>query len=143
MLRANPIFYLLEMLWRFSKGNRPRVVIYSVFLLIGTAIGMLEPFIIAKLLDVIQFQGVTRENISFILFLASLFIAVQFGFWAFWYPARVMEISNAFRVRANYKLFLLEGTLDLPAAWHTDHHSGDTIDKIEKGTTNLFRFMVK
>lgn len=140
MLRTNPIFYLFGMLWRFSKGNRPRVVFYCVFILIATAIGMLEPFIIAKLLDVVQFEGVTQANISFILFLASLFIAVQFAFWAFWYPARVTEISNAFRVRAHYKLFLLEGTLDLPAAWHTDHHSGDTIDKIEKGTTNLFRF---
>lgn len=28
----------------------------------------------------------------------------------------------------------------LPMEWHADHHSGDTIDKIEKGTTALFNF---
>lgn len=28
----------------------------------------------------------------------------------------------------------------LPLSWHTDHHSGNTIDKIEKGTNAIFSF---
>ncbi|MFH1173421.1 MAG: ABC transporter ATP-binding protein [bacterium] len=28
----------------------------------------------------------------------------------------------------------------MPPEWHTDHHSGDTIDKIEKGTSSIYRF---
>jgi len=140
MISDNPIFYCFRKLWEFSSGNRHKVVLYCVLIFTATVVGMLDPFIIAKLLDVVQFEGVTRDNISFIIFLASLFVLAQLGFWAFWYPGRVIEISNAFLVRAKYKLFLLEGTLDLPAAWHTDHHSGDTIDKIEKGTGSLFRF---
>jgi len=43
-------------------------------------------------------------------------------------------------MRANYKNYLLEGTLSLPASWHPDHHSGDSIDKIEKATNALFQF---
>jgi len=34
----------------------------------------------------------------------------------------------------------LKGVMTLPMEWHTDHHSGDTIDKIEKGTNSLFSF---
>ncbi len=45
-----------------------------------------------------------------------------------------------FLVRANYKKHLLDCTIGLPLEWHTDHHSGDTIDKIEKGTKALYSF---
>ena len=30
--------------------------------------------------------------------------------------------------------------MDLPVEWHKDHHSGDTIDKIEKASERLFEF---
>jgi ABC-type multidrug transport system fused ATPase/permease subunit len=43
-------------------------------------------------------------------------------------------------VRSAYKHYLLKGTLELPIDWQTDHHSGDTIDKIEKGTNAMFGF---
>ena len=138
--RDNPIIFLSRKLWEFSAGNRPKVVLYIVLFIFANVIGTVEPFIIAKILDVIQFGGVTHENISSLLFLASLFVLLQIAFWIFWGPARVTEITNAFLARAKYKLFLLEGTLALPAAWHTDHHSGDTIDKIEKGANGLYRF---
>jgi ABC-type multidrug transport system fused ATPase/permease subunit len=59
-------------------------------------------------------------------------------FWAFHGPARVLEIYNAFKVRRNYRYKLLEGVMNLPLDWHTEHHSGDTIDKVEKGTSSNF-----
>ena len=34
----------------------------------------------------------------------------------------------------------MEGILALPSEWHTNHHSGDTIDKVNKGTEALYRF---
>ncbi len=138
--RDNPIIFLSGKLWEFSAGNRRKVVLYIVLFVFANIIGTLEPFVIAKILDVIQFGGVTQENISFLLLLTSLFVATQIAFWVFWGPARVIEITNAFLARAKYKMYLLEGTLALPAAWHTDHHSGDTIDKIEKGSSGLYRF---
>ena len=43
----------------------------------------------------------------------------------------IHENENAFVAKVNYRKYLLDGTMDLPASWHADHHSGDTIDKIE------------
>lgn len=139
-LNNNPIVFLVRKLWQFSQGNRKRVVLYVLLFLGANTVATIEPLLVAKVLDVIALEGVTHENIRFIILLSSLFIAVQFAFWMFHGPARVIEITNAFKARANYKMFLLEGTLDLPASWHTDHHSGDTIDKIEKGSQALYRF---
>lgn len=124
----------------YSRGNRHNVVFYFVLFLCANIVSLIEPFLVARVLDVIQVQGVTPDNLRFILLLSSIFIALQLAFWLFHGPARVIETANAFQVRANYKLYLLNGTLDLPAAWHADHHSGDTIDKIQKGTDALYDY---
>ncbi len=140
MLRENPIFFLTEKLWVYSKGNRKKVILFFSLFILANTVAFFEPFVVAKILDTIQIQGVTRDNLPFILLLSSGIIALDVGFWLFHGPARVLENNNAFLARANYKMELLRGTLDLPAAWHTDHHSGDTIDKIEKGTAALYDF---
>lgn len=139
-LKDNPIIFLSRKLWHFSAGNRKKVVLYILLFLGANTVATAEPLLVAKVLDVISAEGVTRENIRFIILLSASFIGVQFAFWMFHGPARVLEITNAYKARIAYKMFLLEGTLDLPANWHTDHHSGDTIDKVEKGTQALYRF---
>ena len=136
----NPIFYLFRQMWRFSAGNRPRVILFVSFLTIANIISLLEPLIVAKILNTVQEQGITFQNIHTFFGLISLFVLQTIAFWLFHGPARVWEETNSFLVRANYKKYLLDGTINLPLEWHTDHHSGDTIDKIEKGTKALYNF---
>ncbi|MBW2996703.1 ABC transporter ATP-binding protein/permease, partial [Candidatus Woesearchaeota archaeon] len=120
--------------------NRHMVLLYSALFFVANSLHMFEPLIIAKVLNIIQEQGVTSANLSTILWYLSLFIFLYLGFWAFHGPARVIERKNAFLCRANYKKHLVDGTLGLSPEWHTDHHSGDTIDKIEKGTRGMFEY---
>ncbi len=35
---------------------------------------------------------------------------------------------------------MFDKAMDLPVSWHKDHHSGDTIDKINKASENLYQF---
>jgi len=139
-LNNNPVLFLLKRLWKYSVGNRRMVVLYFVLFLGANTVYLLEPFFVAKILDVIQFQGVTQATLPLIVLLSSSFVGVQLAFWAFHGPARVIERKNSYLVNANFRMFLVNGVLDLPAAWHTDHHSGDTIDKIEKGSNALGNF---
>jgi ABC-type multidrug transport system fused ATPase/permease subunit len=136
----NPISSLAKKAWNFSAGNRPRVVLFVIFFIIANIISLLEPLIVAKILNTVQEHGISQENFHTYLFLISLFIIQTVAFWIFHGPARVIETTNAFLVRANYKQYLLRGTLSLPLDWHTDHHSGDTIDKIEKGSKAIYDF---
>lgn len=137
---AEPVIYLAKKTWRFSKGRRHKIILYIFLFLIAHAINFLEPLIVAKLVNIIQEQGINSGNLSVILIYISLFLALTFGFWLFHGPARVLERNNAFLVRANYRKYLLDGVMDLDPEWHTNHHSGDTIDKIDKGTKALYRF---
>ncbi|OGF69200.1 hypothetical protein A3C73_04870 [Candidatus Giovannonibacteria bacterium RIFCSPHIGHO2_02_FULL_44_11] len=94
----------------------------------------------AAILNELQRNGISHANIKYLCFLLSLFIVRWFVAWIFHGPARMMENKNAFLVRANYKKYLLGGIMFLPLEWHTDHHSGDTIDKVEKGSRGLYNY---
>jgi ATP-binding cassette, subfamily B, bacterial len=139
-LLDNPIIYLTRLMWKYSKGNRKSVIFYFTLFIFANLIGLLDPLILAKILNIIQEQGITAQNYLTIIGYISLFIAVSIGFWIFHGPARYIEEKNAFSVRANYKKYLIDGTMQLSANWHSNHHSGDTIDKIEKGTTALYNY---
>lgn len=138
--RDNPIVYLSAKTWLYSKGNRKNVVLYFILFVIANSIALLETLLIAFILNMIQAEGVTPANWPRLLGYLSLIIAINAAFWAFHGPARVIETTNAFKARANYKEYLLAGTFALPVEWHTDHHSGDTIDKIEKGAQGLYSY---
>ena len=136
----NPLIYLFQKMWAYSKGNRGNVVFYIVLSIFATLLLALEPLIVGLFLNTMQTEGVTRQALPHLLLILSLLFFLELGFWAMHGPSRVIENRNAFFVRKNYKNYLLAGTMALPIEWHTDHHSGNTINKIEKGTTALFNF---
>ena len=136
--KRNPLTYLIKKMWHYSGDNRPKVALYTTLFVFSNIIASAEPLLVGIVLNIIQLEGVTSANIYSIALLPVLLLVKELIFWAFHGPARVMENRNAFIVRANYKNFLLDGTMALPIEWHTDHHSGETIDKVEKGSSNLF-----
>ena len=136
----NPIFYLTRKTWQYSQGNRKNVVRYVFLFILANGIVLTEPLIIAALLNTVQQSGVTDQSLPWLLIYLALLFLLTPGFWLFHGPARLIENKNAFLARANYKKYLLSGVMALPPEWHTDHHSGDTIDKIEKGTKALFEY---
>lgn len=136
----NPISYLLIKMWHYSKGNRGSVVLYSVLFVISNMIYFLEPLVIARILDIVQLQGLNAETFPVLLTYLAYLPLLTLGFWLFHGVGRQIELQNAFLVKANFKRFLVDTVLSYPLEWHTNHHSGDSIDKIEKGSTALNRF---
>ncbi|PIN75109.1 hypothetical protein COV18_05140 [Candidatus Woesearchaeota archaeon CG10_big_fil_rev_8_21_14_0_10_37_12] len=138
--KDDPIIYLTRLMWTYSKGNRSSLILCTFLFFCSGIVAFFEPLIVAKLLNIIQEQGIHSGNIPTILGLLFLFILLVLGFWIFHGPARVIERKNAFMVEVNYKKSLIDGTMNLPMDWHTNHHSGNTIDKIEKGTVALEQY---
>ena len=138
---GNPLLYLFGKTWHYSAGNRQKVVWYwLMFIIANTIILFGQPLVMAKIMDVIQKQGITATNLRLLVGLLMLTLLIELIFWAIHGPARCIERCNAFKARVNYRKHLLQGVMTLPMEWHVDHHSGDTIDKIEKGTSGLFSF---
>ena len=139
-LTENPVIYLAAKMWKYSKGTRKNIVLFFVLFTIANSIELLEPLLVAKILNTIQTQGVTDRNIFSLFLYLFGFLAITLAFWSFHGPARFIENVNAFRVENNYRRYLISGVMALPLEWHTDHHSGDTIDKIERGSGGLEGF---
>ncbi|MBW6461434.1 MAG: ABC transporter ATP-binding protein/permease [DPANN group archaeon] len=139
-IKDNPVIYLTRTMWKYSKGNRKQVILYFIMFIIANILNLIEPLLIAKILNTIQLEGLSATNFNTIIFYLFLFVVLSIIFWIFHGPARILEYRNAFLVRANYKKYLLNGTMSLHAKWHTDHHSGDTIDKINKSTDALYKY---
>lgn len=116
------------------------MVLYITMFVVANLLIALEPLIVGLFLNILQVQGVHRATLPHLFFVLLLLPILEAAFWLLHGPARIIENQNAFVVRANYKNYLLRGTMALPIEWHTDHHSGDTIDKIEKGTEAIFNF---
>jgi ATP-binding cassette subfamily B protein len=138
---GNPLLFLFAKTWHYSAGNRANVVLFLAMFIVAELITLIfQPLVLANMMNVVQRDGITRDSIGTLFLLLALILAIEILFWAFHGPARVLERVNAFSGRANYRGFLLRGVMTLPMEWHAEHHSGNTIDKIEKGTSALFEF---
>ncbi len=128
------------MLWRYSAGNRKKLILYSLMSAGAVLAWSLEPLVVGWLLNEVQQNGVGAHNATFLVGLIATFFAVEVVGWALHGPSRIMETENAFMAKVKYKTHLLGGVLAYPIEWHTNHHSGDTIDKVEKGAQGVYGF---
>lgn len=139
--KPSSLVYLFGKTWKYSEGNRKNVVLYWIMFIVANTLNLVgEPFLIARLINEVQENGISGDNINFLFMLLGILVLIEFVFWAIHGPARCIERENAFKVRYNYRHFLLKGVMTMPMDWHTEHHSGDTIDKVGKGTTGLYSF---
>ncbi len=137
----NALSYLFGKTWHYSEGNRKSVVAYWLMFLVANAANLIGgPLLMASFINRIQAEGITHENFALLMFILSLTIVLELTFWGFHGPARLIERANAFWVRARYRERLIGGVLSLGLDWHAEHHSGDTIDKVEKGSSALHDF---
>ena len=136
----NPVIYIWRRMYHNAGKRHKKIFLTTVMFVMSGLIYAAQPLVFAYFLNSIQKNGINKENILVLFFALFLFFLCELGSWAFWGPARIIEQDTAFLVKKNYKEYLLRGTMALPLAWHTDHHSGDTIDKVEKGTNAIFSF---
>jgi ATP-binding cassette, subfamily B, bacterial len=136
----NPIFNLFRYTWRYSEGNRGNVVIFIIMSLAANTAQLLEPYLVSKAFNAVQFSSNDPRLLNNLIFYLSSLVGITLVFWLLHGISRNIEIRNSFFVRKKYKLDMMEKILSLPTSWHKDHHSGETIDKINKASENLFEF---
>ena len=145
-LGGNPLLYLFKKMWHYSAGNRKTIVWFWLMFAIAESISMVShPLLLSKIMNLAQAAimkhgYITRDELGPLWGLLALTVLVDVAFWTLHGPARVMERRNGFQVRANYRKYLQKGVMALPMEWHVEHHSGETSDKMEKGTEALLNF---
>lgn len=139
-LNRIPLFLLLSRGWQFARGYRRAMVFYFFLFALAEACALSEPYVIGQLLNNVQ-AGLTKagaaaawKNVSFYLI---IYFVSQVLFWIFHGPGRVIERYVAYHIKANYKAFLFGVVTEKPLQWHREHHSGESISKINRATNSL------
>lgn len=143
MLKRFPIIYLVMKGWQYAGQYRSAMVWYTIMFAIAQGIALSEPYVIGRLLNSVQTDVAKAHSDTLmhdICVNLGLFFAIQFVFWVFHGPGRVIERFVQFQIKVKYKTTLFKMVTDLPMQWHRDHHSGDSIDKINRATNSLSEF---
>ncbi|PKL36452.1 hypothetical protein CVV38_00920 [Candidatus Peregrinibacteria bacterium HGW-Peregrinibacteria-1] len=139
-LAQEPTIFLLKKMWKYAKGHRHLVLIFTGMFILAQLTLLLSPLLFGVIINEIQANGVTDNNLTHIIILLLGFVAIDLGFWIFHGPARLLENIAAFRSERNYREHLLSGVLNLGLSWHSTHDSGDTIDKVNNASMGMYRF---
>lgn len=140
MEKTNPIVNLFRYTWRYSEGNKVMVVVFILLSFLANFVQLFEPVVVSRAFNAVQFNPGDPNLLRNVIYNLSLVVLITLLFWAMHGTSRVIELKNGFFVRKKYKLQMFGKILALPTSWHKDHHSGDTIDKINKASEGLYEF---
>lgn len=137
-LKKEPTIFLVRKMWEFAGQYKWAVIVFWALSFAGQFVWMVSPLVFGKIINELQINGLS--NLSYLLWLIAGLFLIDIGGWLFHGPSRVLENITGFKIGYNYKKYLYNGVLSLPLSWHTDHDSGDTIDKVNKATDALYDF---
>lgn len=137
---VNPIANTFKTEWQHLGKRKKIFLLYASLFLIAGIIGLMTPLVIGLIFNKVQAQITTDAELRDLIKTIILLVVVNIGFWAFHGTARVLESKTGFFVNRNYINSKIERILELPIKWHKDHHSGSTIDKINRSASSVNTF---
>lgn len=138
-VKNNPICYLATRMWQFGEGRRKTIVLTLVSSACAMAIWLMIPLVMARFINQAQ-QAASNDSLVECAWLLAISVLLGIAAWAFHGPSRVTELITSVAVRRNMQVGLLTKVTRLPVRWHTEHHSGETIDRVTKAGSALTEF---
>lgn len=129
---------LLKTSWKYAYGYRKKMILTYVMFVLSNIIWMAAPYVLSLILNQLQAGG--DGMMLRVTWLLVLYASLDFWFWLFHGPARVMERTVAFHVVKHFNEDMFDIISKLPLKWHKDHHSGNTISRIRKASDALKDF---
>lgn len=130
---------LFKIYWLYAADKRLQIVGYIFCHIFATMALLSIPLIFAQILNTLQLSETDEiiQNISiWIFFWITSFIL----FNIFHRIGRFFEFKIAYRVKKNFILSYYNRLVSLPLDWHSEHHSGDKINRVNLAARALFNF---
>jgi len=138
--RKNPIINVLKTEWE-HLGSRRKIFLFYMFLfMIAGSVGLMSTLVIGWIFNTIQQTISSDSELRKLIFMIFLLLIIKIIFWMFHGTARILESLTGFQVHKNYTGRKIFKILELPVKWHKDNHSGDTIDKVNRGRDAIDNF---
>jgi ABC-type multidrug transport system fused ATPase/permease subunit len=138
----NPYLSLLKTAWTYARtSERKKYLLVYVMFFGANIIASLSPLLFGWFVD--NVQNDTQRVIHYTLIYTGAYLGLKLLEWCLHGPARIMERTLAYHISRNYLQEKYHQTLHVPAQWHQDHHSGATINRLQKAYEALRAFFDK
>ncbi len=138
--RKNPIINILKKEWEFLGSRRKLFIFYIFLFFIAGTVSLMTNLVIGWIFNSIQQTITSDSELNKLIFMIFLILAIKITFNIFHVTARIFESLTGFQVHKNYTNNKIYKILELPVKWHKDNHSGDTIDKVNRGRDAIKNF---
>jgi ATP-binding cassette, subfamily B, bacterial len=135
---ANPYFHLVSLSWHHAVGHRKRFVLFYGLSILSNLSLLALPFLLGKIFDTLQRNP--PDLLMELVWWMSLYAVLNFLFWGLHGPARVIERKVAFHIKLHFMDDMYRRIKELPMKWHQNHHSGNTINRVNKAALGLYDF---
>jgi len=139
-IKQEPVTFMIRRMWQFSEGIKTKIFLMWFLAVMGRLVWLTPALVFGIFLNEAQINGIHPENIRYIMLLLFSVFLTSIGGWFFHGPSRIMERQIGYTIDRKYKKYLYNAVLSLPLTWHSDHDSGDTIDKVNKATEAVYEF---
>lgn len=133
-----PYIKLVHAIWENGKAWHRSILGYYLAYIFAQGFLSLNPYAFGKTLDLLQ--HFSADKLSQIIFWLIFGVMVHPLFWLFHGPARIVERKVALHIKQNFMRNLYQNLTQLPLKWHQNHHSGDSITRINRACTALYQF---
>jgi ABC-type multidrug transport system fused ATPase/permease subunit len=136
--QRNPFGFLISRGWQYAGRHRWIIITCYSMHACAQAAQLAEPYVIGQLLNTVQMHATAPANLTRDIFNGlAIYFFLQSTFWVFHGPARYLEMFVGFQIKRNYRTALFQMVTCLPLSWHRQHHSGESIDKINRAANSL------
>lgn len=130
---------LWQEIWPYAGSQKKVIIGYHLMYAVAISISITIPYWVGQLVNTLQTSGPNLlQDASYYMW---LIIMCQFCFWGLHAPGRIMERRASQIVMVNFTSAMFGKLTDLPLSWHQDHHSGSTINRINKSSGAMKSFV--
>lgn len=132
--------YLVKQLWKYAGTERWKIVTYYLLHAASVLGDLGKPYAFAMVLNALQVHQATM--MSDIFHWLKVYLLCFVTFEGCHRAARYIEIPVAFRARRRFTDAIYNKLQSLPLSWHTEHHSGNLINRANTAASALQQFGV-
>jgi ATP-binding cassette subfamily B protein len=131
---------LFKELWHYAEGYRWKVVAFLLLHAIAQLATLMQPLVFAQILN--SFQKQSGPILETVMMWLGVWVGLFIWFNIFHRAANYFCYDVSYRVKQAFLNEHYRILTELPLKWHTDNHSGSTINRIDKAADALFNFSI-
>ncbi len=134
------IIYLFIQSWKYAGADRPKLIVHGILHVLSFCGRIALPYVFGRMIH--ELQHSSPDGVAAMVRWGGGYLALFLGAELLHHTGRYFEISTALRTMQRFLDHMYAKVSRLPFKWHTDNHTGDTVDRIDRAAEALVDFGV-